>query len=114
MSPTASELRRIAVWTAALTVPLFLLGLLLFDVHGVHIFGFTAPLGLAMILPWAWVHDSGLSYRLGLGAIPLIVLGQWAWFLIPVAAVRALARRTSTALGSSRKPPTRVQGPNGS
>ena len=114
MSPTAVELRRIAVWTAALTVPLFLLGLFLFDIHGEHIFSFTAPLGLAMILPWAWVHDSGLSYRLGSGALPLILLGQWVWFLIPVAAIRLLARRTSTALAPSRKPPKKTEGPNGS
>ena len=114
MSPTASEVRRIAVWTAALTVPMFLLGLFLFDIHGEHIFSFTTPMGLAMILPWAWVHDSGLSYRLGLGALPLIVFGQWAWFLIPVAAIRVLARRTATALRSSRRPLAKAEDPNGS
>ena len=39
------EFKRSALWSAALTVPAFLLGLFMFDVHGEHAFEFTAPLG---------------------------------------------------------------------
>jgi hypothetical protein len=84
------ELKRSAAWSAALAVPIFLLGLFLFDAHGTHVFQFTGALGLAIILPWAAIHDSGLSYHLGLGALPLIFLGQWAWCFLPVYLLRLL------------------------
>ncbi len=93
MSPTLLELKRSALWSAVLTVPIFLLGVFLFDVHGKHLFEFAMPLGLAIILPWAAIHDSGLQYRLGLGALPLIVIAQWAWCFIPVWLVRLLVAR---------------------
>lgn len=93
MSPILVELKRSALWSAGLTVPIMLLGFFLLDAHGTHVFQFAAPLGLAIILPVAAIHDSGLQYRLGLSALPLIFIAQWAWCFVPVSLVHLLAIR---------------------
>jgi hypothetical protein len=96
MSAAVLEFKRSAIWSAALTIPIFLLGLFLFDAHGAHVFQFTAPLGLFIIMPWAAIQDSGLYYRLGPGALPLIAIAQWAWYFVPVCLVRFVAARLRT------------------
>jgi len=88
--PPITAIEKSAIWSACLTVPFFLFGLYLLDVHGKHFFSFTAPLGFAIITPWAFIHDSGFGYRLGNAAFPIVFLAQWAWFFLPVHLVRWL------------------------
>jgi hypothetical protein len=92
MSAVTSEFKRSAILCAWLTIPIYLFGLYLFDVHGSHMFEFTSPIGLVIIYPAGFIHDSGLQNHLGLGSLPLIFIAQWAWCFIPVHLCRLLVR----------------------
>lgn len=96
MSPLYNELKRCAAWSAALTIPVFLFGIFLFEPHGTHAYEFTGLLGLAIIWPWTAIQSSGLQYELGLIAIPLIVVAQWIWCFLCVWLARLLIARFRT------------------
>ena len=91
-----NELRRCAAWSAALTIPVFLFGIFLFNPRGTHAYGFTGLLGLAIIWPWTEIQSSGLQYELGLMALPLVVVAQWLWCFLFVWVVRLLVARLRT------------------
>jgi hypothetical protein len=98
MNAVSSEFKRSAILCAWLTIPIYLFGLYLFDVHGSHMFEFTSFIGLIIIYPAGFIHDSGLQYHLGLGSLPLIFIIQWAWYLIPVHLCRILVRSLRSSI----------------
>lgn len=102
MTPAKVELKRCAFWSAGITLPLYLLGLYLFNPHATHTTWLTARLGLAIIFPTVALQDSGFVYRFGFTALPVVVAAQWAWFFVPVWMIRFLAGRTNVSTARDR------------
>jgi hypothetical protein len=87
------ELKRVALWSALLFLPIMFFGVYLTAANGGLENELLFPVGLFITLPWVAMHD-----YLGLGSGPVALLAypaQFLWSALWIALTRRLIRRTS-------------------
>ena len=102
MTFSVLQLKKLAKWSAWITIPAILLGILLIYPNGRHVFRFLQMIGLVIIFPMSVIHDTGLQYQLGEAiAWLLILIAQWMWFLLLIGCGEAIVTYIRTN-GSDR------------
>ena len=86
------ELKRIALWTAVLFLPIAFIGFALVVPDGNLGIAALVPVGLFIVLPWKYLSGIGIwSGPFGI----LAYIAQYFWCFLLVALVRWLVRKAS-------------------
>jgi len=91
------QFKRSALWSLALTVPLFFLGSYLFNPHGSIESAALRIFGLALIYPSAVIQEIGLAYSLGpTAALISVVVLQYIWTFLAAFSIRYISQYIGT------------------